>query len=504
MTVQEESVDARLPRPSAAMKEVLDGLDDRTVSMRLLTQRIARDRGISTWLRGVVEHSLLGNGRTGLQTPQAVAAIPKRELRAWCVAYNVRQLARRLPLDQAVRDAAWADGVRRAIAARILAERTGFESPNEAAAIAWILDVGFLLLGTLSSDHVGALADLQRSPHGLRRDEENRLFGVDHTRVIARVVEPWSIPEDIARLIALHHTVDEAGGARLQQLVRVLAAADAVADVFSADAHPDALEHAREWLARLDVRGAPLALGELGAELERLGPELAPLLDATWKAREDLLPIIAREEGEEPPPTPEETIKDLERQVRQITRERDELQRMLQRIAAEGKQSASLDPLTSAVTRVKLLDEARELLTRCQARSWPLSILLLDVDGLAQINHAFGLDAGDKVLRQVAVRVGSVFRSVDVLGRIGGGSFAVLLPRIPADGGMVAARRARHVLSLTPVELGPDQTARVTASFGGAVYTGEGTADLDTLVLKAENALLEAKEQGGDRVIWRR
>ena len=99
------------------------------------------------------------------------------------------------------------------------------------------------------------------------------------------------------------------------------------------------------------------------------------------------------------------------------------------------------DPLTGAFNRGYFDAHAPRLAARCRPARQSLSVLMIDVDNLKQVNDAHGHSAGDRVLKQVVNRVTSALRPSDLVARMGGDEFAVVMPETDLDAG-ASSRRA--------------------------------------------------------------
>lgn len=153
--------------------------------------------------------------------------------------------------------------------------------------------------------------------------------------------------------------------------------------------------------------------------------------------------------------------------------------------------AARTDPLTGLLNR-RALDERLEAeLARQDRAGGPVSLLLLDVDHFKQVNDERGHVHGDKVLQGVADAMREVARTADVLGRIGGDEFALVLADTGEGGAWVAANRLCERV----------RPNGVTVSIGAATAEAPGAWDVATLLRAADQALYEAKRAGRDRAV---
>jgi diguanylate cyclase (GGDEF)-like protein len=144
------------------------------------------------------------------------------------------------------------------------------------------------------------------------------------------------------------------------------------------------------------------------------------------------------------------------------------------------KRLAATDPLTRVANRRGLDEALRRELSRAQRAGKPLSLLLLDVDGLKAINDTLGHPAGDRALRAVARCARQALRRGDLVARIGGDEFAVLLPETDEEGARAIAQRIRGKLANA-------------GAHGSAVRLSVGVAMVQHRLIEA-NTLLEVAD----------
>jgi diguanylate cyclase (GGDEF)-like protein len=163
----------------------------------------------------------------------------------------------------------------------------------------------------------------------------------------------------------------------------------------------------------------------------------------------------------------------------------------------EMEHRAKSDPLTGLANRRALEETLAREVDRAQRYGSSLAVLMIDVDGLKDVNDRHGHPAGDAVLQNLAAILLEAVRSVDVPGRWAGDEFLVILPDTGARQAEQLARRLQGRSHEQPARL--DTVAiPATLSVGVTEYARNDTAD--TLVRRVDQALYQAKEAGRDRI----
>ncbi|MDP1636181.1 MAG: diguanylate cyclase, partial [Gallionellaceae bacterium] len=165
----------------------------------------------------------------------------------------------------------------------------------------------------------------------------------------------------------------------------------------------------------------------------------------------------------------------------------------------ELKQQAQVDYLTGVSNRGHFMLLAAQELARATRYGNDLSLFMLDIDLFKQVNDRHGHKAGDLVLIKLAEVCRETLREVDVIGRVGGEEFAILLPETGGVAAAEVAERLRRVLAETqvPQEKGP--SVQFTVSIGvSTLISADDT--LDVLLSRADDALYKAKESGRNKV----
>lgn len=158
---------------------------------------------------------------------------------------------------------------------------------------------------------------------------------------------------------------------------------------------------------------------------------------------------------------------------------------------------ANLDGLTGALSRRHFLELAELELTRSKRYKSPLMLLMLDLDHFKQVNDQYGHAAGDAVLRGFVQTVMVLLRESDLIGRLGGEEFAVLLPNTTPGGGTALAQRIVESVRASPIAT-ECQKIPYTVSIGAGYLTNE--LSLAELLRQADRALYRAKHGGRNRL----
>lgn len=159
---------------------------------------------------------------------------------------------------------------------------------------------------------------------------------------------------------------------------------------------------------------------------------------------------------------------------------------------------ADTDALTGIFNRRKFFAEAEREVQRVLRYHGMLAVVMFDLDHFKQVNDRYGHAEGDRVLRAVARCCNEVLRKTDIFGRYGGEEFVVLMPDTGVGGARQAAERLRQQVAAMGMPT-PQGEVQVTASFGVAVLGGE-CQTLDALLVNADQAMLQAKRMGRNRV----
>lgn len=185
------------------------------------------------------------------------------------------------------------------------------------------------------------------------------------------------------------------------------------------------------------------------------------------------------------------------RQLARLLQRENELRR---RLEAEALQQARTDELTGLPNRRHFIEQAERELARAQRYETPLALMMLDLDHFKAVNDSLGHAAGDGALRAVAVCCSETLRANDIIGRIGGEEFAVLLPQTSEVGARMLAERLRAAVAACPVYVRNGEELFVSTTIGVTVAVPGQSLTLDALLAQADDALYAGKARGRNQV----
>ncbi|HVW55516.1 MAG TPA: diguanylate cyclase [Rhizobiaceae bacterium] len=169
------------------------------------------------------------------------------------------------------------------------------------------------------------------------------------------------------------------------------------------------------------------------------------------------------------------------------------------RAAEELERLATVDGMTGIYNRRHFLNLADREWERARRYQRPISFLMIDIDHFKNINDSFGHQVGDAVIVHLAEVARGCKRDADVLARVGGEEFALLLPETGLEEAMIVAERLRVEVSQTKFPLMPAQIESTISI--GAASAADHMREFSILMRTADEALYEAKRRGRNRVV---
>ena len=162
---------------------------------------------------------------------------------------------------------------------------------------------------------------------------------------------------------------------------------------------------------------------------------------------------------------------------------------------------AMRDELTGLGNRRTLLEALDQQSALAQRSGMPMTLLVIDIDHFKQVNDSFGHPSGDLALQGVARLLESSLRRQDVVGRLGGEEFMVILPCTPRDNAATLAEKLRHAVEQTSFAAVDGRRMALTISVGLHEFDPQSETRIEDVIRVADEALYRAKSGGRNRVV---
>lgn len=167
----------------------------------------------------------------------------------------------------------------------------------------------------------------------------------------------------------------------------------------------------------------------------------------------------------------------------------------------DGLRMAVIDPLTGLYNRRYATQHMGKIVERAQESGGEFTVMMMDLDRFKAINDTYGHDAGDTVLKEFSRRLQENIRGVDLVARIGGEEFLVVMPDTGQDIAKRVSERLRKAVESVPFVTKSGENLNITVSIGVAMGS-PSDCDADALMKRADQALYAAKAEGRNLVAF--
>ena len=419
------------------------------------------------------------SSRVGVRNPvttltMAVTLLGLLRVRTIALSFSLVSDIQRRGVD--LRQGYWRRTLYSTAASRSLAAATRWEPMEEVVLGALLQDVGMLVLQqALGAEYSQILLDAGPEHAKLVELERERL-GCDHGAVSSWLATEWQLPALFSETALTSHDgllTNSLPPPSMAQ--RVVALSGLVADVWVGGEPALRAAAARRFASDCGISSQ--ILQSVFDDMATSVQAVCELLDA-----------------------PAETPEDFERLLDDA---RDNLVALSVRADEENwrlRETSERDPLTGLYNRrfleralVRAMDEAAEQIK-------PLSVVFIDIDRFKSINDTYGHLVGDLVIRLVSDELRGCLRESDVSARYGGEEFVAVLSGTPAEGAAIVCERIRARIEGASLQASGTRV-QVTVSIGVATVSGHGSTTSQRLLQSADDALLEAKRTGRNRVV---
>lgn len=178
-----------------------------------------------------------------------------------------------------------------------------------------------------------------------------------------------------------------------------------------------------------------------------------------------------------------------------------ELHLKLKKVLKKTKKLAMFDYLTNVNNRRAFYKRTNEEINRLKRSQGTFSVILIDIDDFKKINDTFGHDAGDEVIKDIARTLKKGIRKYDILARIGGEEFIIVLPNTEIKDAKIRAEELRKTIEKRRIHIKEnDIKIGYTSSFGVATLKDTDNYNFDKVMKRADNALYISKNSGKNMV----
>jgi diguanylate cyclase (GGDEF)-like protein len=433
----------------------------------------------------VVNSAAFGLSRRIHSVPRAVNLLGAGRARMLALAHGLCLLNEASGLPDTLVNLLWTNCINKAVAARLFCQVIDDRRAEEAYALALIQDIALPMF--MAADP-GFYREQMTGPHAHECwcDREQAYFGVDHTQLGARMLQEWGANTELQNAVASHHQPPAAEQPDESRVTVELA-------TFYASLLPHAFEqpgpNQLEWFEAMHARclypespSPDHFMGQVQAKSRKI---CGRQNDLNPGEREEMRYRLIGEVSADAAAMVER-IYHLEHR---LLRERDGL--------LEMRAHAMTDPLTQLLNRRGLMALGDRGLQYAHESATGICCILIDLDDFKFVNDTHGHEIGDQLLVATAMLLRSSVRASDLIARIGGDEFAVLLNNVDQKRAQELAQRMVDNLESRMLRLGHDLDVTLHVSMGAAYY-GEMSDDLrvDDLLSAADKAMYHRKIHG--------
>ncbi len=490
-TVKQFSQTPQLPTLPEVAFQLVKIASQEDPDYREVSRIVRSDPVVSGKILKMANSALFGFRHRVETIEQAIPKLGITLLRTLVLSFHLSSYKPEQPELESVFQSHWRSSLTQAVLAELIAEEISTADPPTCFLAAMIQDIGILaMLSEAPQDYLENV--LSRTEFPNVEGAERSHFGFCHTDVSVDLVRQWGLEESFGSAIRHHHDrVNSSTSSRKQSLNSILQAASLGAAVlFSSRTSATSLGLSLEqWVGFMTTHFAITAAQteELLSEVNQRVEQYSILFKFNIGQRVQSDRVVAE-------------AKDLLQEIA--------LKNQLQLISRKPKTGSRnvdsnelyRDSLSGLFNRRFLDEQLNERLDICFRRQTPIALMFLDVDKFKKINDTFGHAAGDKAIQHVASWLRESTRKNDLVIRLGGDEFLVVLKTLNENQfEHVANRIAREVPSM---ELSDGQQVEISLSVGCTIYqpTAGDAVDVNWLIEQADQLMYRAKKSGGDSV----
>ncbi len=487
-----------LPSVPVVVANILTLCKDPDVDFVKLAEMTSADPALVAKLLRMANSAFFARSNKVSSVNSAVVRMGLKVTRIAVLGFSLEtELSRKVP-DEFKIERFWRHALTTASAARVIAEVICPAQADECFSAGILQDIGMVALQcALPQEYPKVLIERRRHPTVETHAIEKRLLGVTHVEVGSRLLQLWSLPEEVYVPIRYHHALGQAMAdglpPELSQVAQTLALGALTAAFFQGKAKGVAYRRVLDTAQRhfgLGQEDVDHMFGKIEkmargiCELFQIDPRSMPAYEETrvWATHE--VARLSAELGQEAR-SAENLAGQRAEELRQLKQESDEMRRLI-----------SLDDLTLLLNRREFLKRFAAEIVRSRRHEHELALVMVDVDDFKSVNDTYGHAAGDEVLRHLGGFLQTEIRKSDVGARVGGDEFVVLLPETDLDGAIDSAEKLRFGIASSSKEW-TQGIPGITVSLG-VVHSRYNSPSFDEGVIldEADKCMYQAKRDG--------
>ncbi|MGB5747921.1 MAG: GGDEF domain-containing protein [Desulfobacterales bacterium] len=378
----------------------------------------------------------------------------------------------------------WKNSIVGATATKLLSEKLEPAHADDAFILGLLQDIGILMLGYCMPRQYALVINEVGKNINIYPQAETQVIGFNHQEIGEYLTKSWGLPNTFYLPIGYHHIPGKLPSAQSSviKLTRILHLSSLFIDLLNDDNRALNLWKLKEtiedfgYATQIDVNGI---WDQICGQIQQIFPVFDLEVD-----QDEYLKIIEDARAE----LSKLSVEMIQNSVQQI-KEMETLKKQVVR-----------DSMTQLFNHQHFRQLLQGEIARAERYKRPLSLIFGDIDHFKAINDNFGHLAGDRVIKSLATKLRMETRESDHAARYGGEEFAVILTETTTEDAKVIAERLRSEIESMEIVF-DRQSISVTLSFGIAGSGDTKKATIDELIGRADKALYQAKEQGGNRCI---
>jgi diguanylate cyclase (GGDEF)-like protein len=468
--------------PGVAIK-ILETVQDQKSGLKELADILSTDPPLSAEVLRLINSPYYGLNTRITSVQHAVKLLGATTVKNLALSFSVVKCFQADNSDGFDYTQFWKDSLFSAVAMKSMAKNICRQAADDAFFLGLLHNIGILTLSQCMPDQYSLVLTEKSKSQASYHDAEKQVLGFTHMDIGSLLVKKWGLPDTFYKPMRHHHFPAELknGSPEILQMTRLLHLTSLLVDFVNL---PDKAYH----LGLIDHFTKAYEFEE-HFQLEALLQEVGELTEAVYPVFEIKIDSEARYL---------EMIETARKELIHLSSD------FLSRLIEQNKrieilnERATHDGLTKLTNYQRFQEVLDEEMYRAKRYTFPLTLLMVDLDHFKKVNDTLGHLAGDYILRETAELLKQSLRKSDVAARYGGEEFAVLLPETPQEGAFILAERLREKLAATRFTYG-DQAVFITMSIGIAAHSPKTDSSNADLIKKADTALYRAKKERRNR-----